>query len=47
VSGQPVKGRYSLDRCVQYVLGRANAKENDRWRLRYALLEGVPRELAD
>ncbi len=44
VTSLPVKGRYSLDRCVQYVLGRANAKENDHWRLRYAMLEGTPVE---
>lgn len=40
-TGKPVK-RYSLDACVNIVLGRDNAKENDFWRLRYALLEDKP-----
>lgn len=40
--GGPLKGRYSLDRCVQFVLGRDNAKESDFWRKRYALLAGIP-----
>jgi DNA polymerase-1 len=44
LTGQPLKGRYSLDRCVQFVLGRDNAKENDFWRLRYALLADIPIE---
>jgi hypothetical protein len=44
VTGAPVKGRYSLDRCVKYVLGRDDAKARDDWRLRYALLDGVPLE---
>ncbi len=38
------RGRYSLERCVDLVLGRENAKENDRWRLAYALLEDIPME---
>jgi DNA polymerase I len=37
-------GRYSLDECVKEWLARTNAKENDRWRLSYALLENVPLE---
>lgn len=41
---QPLKGRYSLDRCVRFVLGREDAKARDDWRLRYALLDGVPLE---
>lgn len=32
-------GRYSLDECVKEVLGRVDAKKNDRFRLSYALLE--------
>ena len=36
------KSRYSLDMCVRLELGRTDAKENDFWRSRYALLEGVP-----
>jgi hypothetical protein len=36
--------RYSLDYCVSAVLGRDDAKKNAFWRLRYALLEGVPIE---
>jgi hypothetical protein len=35
-------GRYSLDACVRQVLGRDNAKSNDRFRLSYALLENIP-----
>lgn len=34
--------RYSLDTCVRLVLGRDNAKVNDRWRLRYHELEHLP-----
>lgn len=34
--------RYSLATCVDLVLGRKDAKRNDFWRLRYALLEGIP-----
>lgn len=37
-----MSGRYSLDECVKEWLGRDNAKENDRWRLSYALLEHLP-----
>lgn len=37
-----MSGRYSLDECVKEWLGRDNAKENDRWRLSYALLENTP-----
>ena len=33
--------RYSLDNCVREWLGRENAKDNDRFRLSYALLEGT------
>lgn len=42
LTGKPLQGRYSLDRCVDFVLGRQNAKANDDWRLRYAELDGVP-----
>lgn len=38
------RGRYSLATCVDIVLGRSNAKANDRYRLSYALLEDVPIE---
>ncbi len=34
--------RYSLYTCVRLVLGRSNAKANDRFRLSYALLEDIP-----
>jgi hypothetical protein len=36
--------RYSLATCVELVLGRTNAKANDRWRKSYALLENIPIE---
>jgi hypothetical protein len=36
--------RYSLATCVELVLGRTNAKVNDRWRKSYALLEDIPIE---
>lgn len=35
-------GRYSLAECVLESLGRANAKENDEYRLRYAEFDGLP-----
>lgn len=35
-------GRYSLSICTDLVLGRIDAKRNDRWRQSYALLEHVP-----
>ena len=35
-------GRYSLDYSVRRALGRQDAKRNDFWRRRYALLDGVP-----
>lgn len=38
------RARYSLDTCVKLVLGRDNAKENDYWRERYAILAKVPIE---
>lgn len=38
------RGRYSLAICVDLVLGRVDAKANDRFRQSYALLEGVPIE---
>lgn len=41
-TGEPLKGRYSLERCVSLVLGREDAKARDYWRKRYALLDGVP-----
>ena len=34
--------RYSLASCVDMVLGRKDAKANDFWRKRYAILERVP-----
>lgn len=34
--------RYSLEECVLESLGRRNAKENDKYRLAYATLEGLP-----
>lgn len=37
-----MSGRYSLDECVREWLGRDNAKQNDRFRLSYALLENKP-----
>ena len=37
--------RYSLDICVRLCLGRADAKEHDFWRVRYAVLERVPMHL--
>lgn len=37
-----MKGRYSLATCVDHVLGRVDAKKNDKWRLRYAELEPIP-----
>jgi len=50
-TGQPLvnpetgkRGRYSLATCVDIVLGRSNAKANDRFRLSYALLENTPIE---
>lgn len=36
--------RYSLDITVKQVLGRDDAKVNDFWRLRYAILDQVPLE---
>lgn len=36
------RGRYSLATCVDLVLGRQNAKANDRYRMSYALLESTP-----
>ncbi len=41
-TGKP--SRYSLEVCVDLVLGRTDAKKNDVWRLSYALLEGIPIE---
>lgn len=38
------QGRYSLAICTSLVLGRDNAKANDFWRMRYAMLEGIPVE---
>jgi DNA polymerase-1 len=42
--GGKMRGRYSLQACVEQVLGRDNAKANDRFRLSYALLESIPIE---
>lgn len=39
-TGKPA--HYSLEVVTDLVLGRANAKVNDRWRLSYALLEDMP-----
>lgn len=38
-------GRYSLEIVTDLVLGRQDAKVNDFWRLRYAILRHVPTEL--
>lgn len=35
--------RYSLDTCNRLVRGRTDAKVNDMWRVRYAMLAHVPR----
>jgi DNA polymerase-1 len=49
-TGEPLRsdsgrrGRYSLKKCVEFVLGREDAKVHDRWRKCYALLEGTPIE---
>jgi hypothetical protein len=43
-TGEPLEGRYSLDRCVRFVLGRDDAKARDEWRKRYAILAGLPLE---
>jgi len=40
-TGKDVR-RYSLETCVRLVLGRDDAKANDQWRTRYALLERTP-----
>ncbi len=37
-----ITNRYSLAVCVDLVLGRVDAKANDYWRLRYALLADKP-----
>lgn len=51
-TGRPIKpepgrkrGGYSLKYCVDVRLGRDDAKRNDYWRLRYAILQRVPVEL--
>lgn len=36
--------RYSLDNVTEMLLGRADAKKNDVWRMRYFELEDVPME---
>ena len=48
-SGRPLinretgrRGMYSLDNCVELVLGRVDTKENDVYRRRYAEFEFVP-----
>ncbi len=41
-TGAPLDGRYNLDNVTSMVLGRDNAKVNDYWRKRYALLEEIP-----
>jgi hypothetical protein len=42
ITNKPLKGRYSLERCVDFVLGRSDAKAHDEWRKSYALLDGLP-----
>lgn len=42
-TGKPA--RYSLEVCTDLVLGRKDAKKNDLWRLRYAILQHVPMAL--
>ena len=43
ISGKKIqKGRYSLQTIVEDYLNRTDAKENDRWRTSYALLEHLP-----
>lgn len=42
VTGARLTGRYSLEVVVEQALGRRDAKVNDRWRLRYWQLRGVP-----
>jgi hypothetical protein len=44
VTGKRKRGRYSLERCVDLVLGRGDAKRADRWRMSYALLRKIPVE---
>lgn len=39
------QGRYSLAICVDLVLGRANAKTNDKYREAYALFDDFPLEM--
>lgn len=41
---RPLRGRYNLGTIVFHVLGREDAKKNDKWRLRYFELEGIPIE---
>lgn len=43
-NGKPFPGgkRYSLDMVCRLVLGTDDAKKNDRWRLRYSELGGLP-----
>lgn len=43
-TGAPLKGRHSLLQCVELVLGRTDAKDNDEYRLRYGEFDGVPLE---
>jgi DNA polymerase-1 len=40
ITGKP--GRYSLAVCTDLILGRVDAKKNDEYRDKYALLEHVP-----
>lgn len=42
-----ITNRYNLSVVTDLVLGRVNAKDNDRWRLSYALLENTPIEQWD
>jgi hypothetical protein len=45
VNGKGIKTkRFSLETCVDLMLGRKDAKANDFWRARYAILERVPRQ---
>lgn len=43
-SNGKITSRYSLNVCVQEWLGRTDAKDNDRFRMSYALLENTPIE---
>lgn len=42
--GGKITTRFSLEVCTDVVLGRVDAKKNDFWRRRYAILDRVPLE---